>query len=170
MPEIDETKISQRLFQRAIHFLSYRARSEQEIRDYLKRKLQKRSDSQQLNHGIIVSSVMAKLADYSLLNDTEFAASWIRDRLGKGKGARVIEQELRRKGVAAEIINGQLKNLDQNNVTESAKKIVTKKLLLWKDEPLLKQKQKAFRLLLSRGFPLEVARRVIDATLKSVVK
>lgn len=81
---------------RAFHLLSFRARSCREVRDRLK---EKGYDPR------VVEEVIADLQRLSLLNDDEFARSWIRDRLQtKPMGRRRLRQELQKKGIDPELI------------------------------------------------------------------
>ncbi|HEX7117655.1 MAG TPA: regulatory protein RecX [Longimicrobiales bacterium] len=78
----------------ALNLLSYRARSEAELRQRLRRK--DYPDD-------IVEACVAELVEKGFVDDAAFAASFVRDRVrGKPRGARRLVQELRAKGVAPE--------------------------------------------------------------------
>ncbi|HEX6941164.1 MAG TPA: regulatory protein RecX [Longimicrobiales bacterium] len=86
----------------ALNLLSYRARSEAELR---RRLLRKDYPAE------VVEACIAELAGNGLLDDAAFAASFVRDRVrGRPRGARRLAQELRAKGVdpatAAAAIDG----------------------------------------------------------------
>ena len=97
--EIEKLKNSE-LFQRslasALKYLSPRPRSEAEIRTRLRR------------HGYdmeIIQQVIAKLKEQKLVDDTVFAQFWRDNRESfKPRSRRLIEAELRQKGVDAETI------------------------------------------------------------------
>lgn len=81
----------------AMHFLSYRPRSEFELRKRLKRRGFD-SDS--------VEPVLSKLREQGLVNDVEFARFWQDNRQTfSPRSAALTRLELRRKGVADEIIS-----------------------------------------------------------------
>jgi regulatory protein len=82
---------------RALKFLSYRARSEAEIRI----KLIRLGYSQK-----IVEATLEKLRSLKLLDDELFARSWTLGRVeGRGYGPLRVERELRQKGIANSLIN-----------------------------------------------------------------
>jgi regulatory protein len=74
-----------------LRYLSYRPRSETEVRNYL-RGLGYLPDA--------VEAVIAKLCSLNYLNDESFARNWALSRAqNRGYGPRRIEQELRTKGI-----------------------------------------------------------------------
>ena len=83
-------------FNRAVKFLSYRARSEAEVR----RKLAQLGFSRGTVEGAV-----KKLLSLNLLNDENFARAWTVSRVeGRGYGPLRVERELRQKGVAKDLI------------------------------------------------------------------
>ena len=79
--------------------LKFRPRSEGELTLRLKRK---KFDEK------VIRATIAFLKEKRFLNDNEFARAWIDYRLKKPLGFRLIQQELRRKGVDKKIIEEQL--------------------------------------------------------------
>ncbi len=95
-----------RCFNAAIHYLSYRYRSEFEVRE----RLQRRSfDSDS------IEAVIAKLKEQGLVDDTAFAQFW-KDNRGvfSPRSQWLIKSELKQKGVAGDIID-QVVNTVNNN-------------------------------------------------------
>ena len=89
---------------RALHFLSFRPRSEDEVRRFLTKK---GCDS------AVVSDVLKRLGDAALLNDAQFAAFWVENReTFRPKGLFGLRYELREKGVADDIIDEALAGLN----------------------------------------------------------
>ena len=80
----------------AYRYLSYRARSVVEVRD----KLTEKEFAAE-----IVAEVVADLQRQKLLDDREFARRWVEARLQRANGARKLAQDLRHKGVAADVID-----------------------------------------------------------------
>lgn len=150
-----------KLLKKVLNYISYRARSEKEIVYYLKKKLKKNQPES------LIEEVVSKLKEFNLLNDTEFAIQWIRSRLTRGKGSMLIKAELFRKGITKDTIEDQLSQIDSSEWKASAATILRKKLTTWKDYPIRIRKEKAFRLLFSRGFPLNIVKTVIDANIDS---
>ncbi len=57
--------------------------------------------------------VLDRFTEVGLIDDEAFAEAWIASRhTGRGLGRRVLQQELRRKGVAPEIIEGACAHID----------------------------------------------------------
>jgi len=76
----------------ALAFLGYRPRSEKEVRDRLRQK----------GYGAeAIDQAVARIAGWGYLNDASFARLWIEGR-GGSRGRRLLEQELRHKGVERE--------------------------------------------------------------------
>src|SRR5699024_8848112 len=82
----------QRAYLMAVNYLSYRMRTEMEIRTHLRKK-------ELLDD--IVEQVIERLYNEKLLDDTSFAITFVRDRINRTtKGPQVIRQELSEKGIA----------------------------------------------------------------------
>ena len=80
----------------ALYLLTYRDRSVNELWNLLLRKGYSEEE---------VSSVVETLCSWNYLNDRRFAETWVEARLRlKPMGPFRLEQELRRKGVADEVI------------------------------------------------------------------
>lgn len=121
----------------ALNFLSYRPRSEFEIRQMFRRK--KMAD---------IEEVIEKLKKLGQINDDEFAKWFIDQRQTfRPKGKRVVEMELRRLGVKSKV-KGNISEL------ELAKRALAK----YHGD---KDKAKISRFLLSRGFDWETIEDVL---------
>lgn len=105
----------------------------------------------------MAEGVIARLRSLNYLDDASFAQIWTRSRLeSRGYGPRRVEQELRRKGIAANVIKETLRqSLQQNSEKESARKILTKRFggVSLQD---IKTQHRAVALLQRRGFSSKV--------------
>lgn len=102
----------ERAYGRALNFLSYRPRSQAEVRRNLRRK--KLEDE-------TIEAVIERLTRADLLNDWEFAQYWVENRVHfKPRGARALQQELREKGIDASIIARVLADIDDEALARSA--------------------------------------------------
>jgi len=82
----------EKCYEAGLHFLEYRARSEEELRRHL--LLKRKFDSESVARSII------KLKEVNLINDGAFAESWTKDRISfKPKSRLMIKRELLQKGV-----------------------------------------------------------------------
>lgn len=87
---------SEAALKRAFKFLSYRSRSEAEVRN----KLTQWGFSRE-----VVETTLEKLHSLNLINDEAFARGWAQGRAeGRGYGPLRIERELRQKGIAIDLI------------------------------------------------------------------
>jgi len=137
---------------RVYHFLSYRPRSEKEVRDYLKKK---KIDEE------ITEEIIDKVKKLGYINDLEFAHWWVEQRSTfRPRGKRALRVELRQKWIAPEIINEVL-----NSITDEvflAQKAIQKKMEIYKKLPLRESRQKAVAYLQRRGFSWETIKKVLN--------
>jgi regulatory protein len=148
-----------KFYNQALHFLSYRTRSEKEIRDKLKTK---QVDSQ------IIEKIIAKLKEKKFINDEEFARQWIENRNRfKPRSQRLIRMELKQKGISDEILEAVIhdKSLLANSDLEQAKKLTEKRI--GKLKGLSKQEiyEKLGRYLATKGFNWNTIKKAIDEIL-----
>ncbi|MRJ76984.1 regulatory protein RecX [Aeromicrobium sp. SMF47] len=77
----------------------------------------------------VARAILDKFEDAGLVDDAEFARSWVRSRQrSKGLSSRVLAMELRRKGVDEEIAREALDELDPEVELEAAHRLVRTKL------------------------------------------
>lgn len=134
---------------KALKHISVTMKTEKEIRDFLRRKgyLQEVADY-----------VLDKMKDYGFVDDETFATSYI-ESASKRKGSRLIQLELRQKGVDGQTIDEALSGLTDE--TESAKRCL-ERYMRGKpfDEATIR---KAYRNLLSKGFDYDTAKQAIES-------
>ena len=134
----------------SLRLLSYRPRSEKEVRERLGR------------HGFppeTVEETIARLKDQGLLDEGAFARFWREGReTSSPRSRRLIELELRRKGIDPELAREAVQDLDEE---ESALRAAGKKAKSLKglDEETFRKKVLSY--LQRRGFGWEVARRTL---------
>ncbi|MBS4220149.1 recombination regulator RecX [Bacillus sp. FJAT-49711] len=138
----------------AINFLSYRMRSEEEIRQHLKKK--EWEDP-------VIQAVLLTLVDRNYVDDLEFAAAYVRTQVNGGKkGPLNIRQELRQKGIKDSFIEQSMDEYSSEKQIEHAiqlgDKIARQNNNL--SETFLKQKIEQF--LLTKGFPFNIISIAID--------
>lgn len=154
---------------RALRFLSFRPRSEKEIRDYFKIKNQKSSIRQAQDKKIkidekIIESIIKKLKENKFINDEEFVKWWIEQRTRiKPRASRLIKFELKQKGISDELI--QNSELRIKNDFEKAMVLAEKRMPRYKNEEPKKVYEKMSRFLASKGFDYDIIKQVIDQVL-----
>jgi len=131
----------------ALKYLTYRPRSIKEVKDYLKKK--KVSPE-------IIEKVIDYLLTLSYLNDEEFCALWIRNRMQlKPMGKKRLYNELVEKGVEASLIEEVLQKMmpEEVEIRLARQLLIKKKLRI--NEP---EKLKSF--LYRRGFSFSIIEKV----------
>jgi regulatory protein len=134
----------------SLRLLSYRPRSEKEVRERLGR------------HGFppkTVEETIARLKEQGLLDEGAFARFWKEGReTASPRSKRLIELELRRKGIDPELAREAVQDLDEE---KSALRAARKKARSLKglDEETFRKKM--FSYLQRRGFSWELAHRTL---------
>lgn len=156
--ELSEEKIEQlqaedareRAFQQAMLFLSYRARSEAEIRQNLRK------------HEIpepIIEQTLERLRQDRLANDHQFARAWVENRSAfRPRSRRLMAMELRQKGLNEEAVSAAVGSVDDEALAYDAaqKKVTRYKGLEWNEF-----RKKLSDFLARRGFSYSVIAPVV---------
>ncbi len=149
-----------KLMEKALRFLSFRPRSERELRDRLRTKISKRL---KVSADGIIDNVLDRLKHLDYVNDLEFTKWWIEQRqTHKPRGARLIRSELYQKGVAREIIDKVLgETEDHEGEVEQALAAARKKLRSYNLKSW-ESKQKMGQYLARRGFDWETIKEALS--------
>lgn len=148
---LKESETFQRCIDVALNYLSYRPRSETEVR----RRLYKHRFKREL-----MDIVVDKLKKQSLLNDVEFAKYWRDNRNNNNPRSRLLlKKELRQKGVSSDIINEVVQEVDEE---ESAYRAALKKKRTLSSLEFEDFRSKLFGYLKWRGFGYGIMDRVCD--------
>jgi regulatory protein len=95
--QLRSTEAEQQAVDRALNYLSFRPRSREEVRRYLRRK-ETPPD--------IIEAALARLDRLDFVNDRAFASFWIENREQfNPRGAHALKNELRMKGVEREVVD-----------------------------------------------------------------
>lgn len=151
--ELEEKKIEQlqaedareRALQQSLLFLSYRARSESEIRQNLRK------------HEIpetVIDETLERLRKDGLANDDQFANAWVENRSTfRPRSRRMMALELRQKGLDDESVKSALETVDDEALAYEAalKRAPRLKGLEWSEF-----RKKLSDFLARRGFPYSV--------------
>ena len=140
----------------ALAFLSYRPRAEKEVRDRLRRG------------GFTpetIDQVVAKLYEWRYLDDADFARRWVEQRAtNRPRGKRLLQQELRQKGIAAETARETLDEADLDEAA-AAEALARRRLTSYAGEEPLVVRRRLGSYLARRGYGYDVARAAIDRVL-----
>lgn len=138
-------------YSHALRYLGFRARSRQEVEQYLVKKGYTPP---------VVAATIQRLLDQEYLDDEVFARWWLENRQQfRPRSQRALRYELRQKGIANEIIETLFTNLDEEELAWAA---VSPKLAQWQNFDQEKLKQKVLGFLSRRGFNYEIAHRIFD--------
>lgn len=150
---LDEEKIAklqtedalEKAYQQAMLVLSYRARSEAEIRKNL---------AKHEFPPAVIEETVKRLREEHLLNDERFAQDWVANRAAfRPRSRRALTAELRQKGLAEADILAALKAVDETDLAYAAAQKQVRKYaaLEW---PAFRKKLSEF--LARRGFEYEI--------------
>lgn len=141
-------------YNRALDFLSYQLRSEKEIIDDLQK------------HEFVadkIELVLKKLRTNRLINDLEYAKSYVRTMKNTSdKGPRIIRQKLRQKGIGENDIDKALQEFSVEEQLENCFKIASKLNNKYRRESFKNKVQKIKQGLLTKGFSNPIIAQVID--------
>ena len=136
-------------YHHAVRFLSFRARSQMEVESHLRDK-DYTAD--------VINQTVERLKQEHYLDDEAFVRFWLEDRERfRPRGERGLRYELRQKGIADELIDTMLTDLDEDQLAWDA---VEPKLRQWHQLDEADLKKKIFGFLSRRGFGYEVAQTV----------
>ena len=156
--ELSEEKIEQlqaeeareRAFQQAMLFLSYRARSESEIRQNLRKHEYPEP---------VIEQTITRLRENGLANDKQFARAWVENRSTfRPRSRRLMAMELRQKGLDAEAVSSAVERVDDEALAYEA---AQKRAARLKDLEWNEFRKKLSDFLARRGFSYSVVAPVV---------
>lgn len=156
--ELSDEKISKLLaedarewaYQQALLYLSYRARSEKEIRQNLRKHEMPEE---------VIEETIERLRKAGLANDNEFAQAWVENRSTfRPRSRRALAMELRQKGLDDETVHSAVSGVDEEALAYEAaqKRLGRLKGLEWNDF-----RKKLSEFLARRGFPYSIIAPVV---------
>jgi len=147
----------ERVLERSLNFLSYRPRSEAEVRRHLR---QKSVDDE------VIEAVIERLTRAGMLDDREFARYWVENRLQfNPRGVRALNHELREKGISASIIADTLAGFDEEATARKALEAGMRRMA-HPDPRSVRRRLEAY--LARRGFSYEVIAPLVEEVLEAV--
>jgi len=136
----------------AIYSLAMREHSRHEI----KNKLLKKDFSEDVD----LERLLDGLEDSDYLSDRRFAESFIRTRVGQGKGKLIILNELKQRGVKPSIISNAIQESGVDWISLVCR---VRERKFGETMPVeYKEKAKQMRFLSGRGFDSEMIRHAVD--------
>ncbi|MGC9356565.1 MAG: regulatory protein RecX [Anaerolineae bacterium] len=146
----------ERAREKALNYLSYRPRSEYELRRYLTERGYPEE---------AIEETLERLRRVDLVNDAAFAHYWVENRLQfRPRGRRALSHELRQKGVAHAVIEAELDDYDEASAAEQCARQQARRLTHLSPE---KFRRRLTQRLARRGFSYYLIRNVIADLLSS---
>ena len=163
--------ILETLSQEAAHFLSFRPRSEKEIRDFLLKKFKVKffhsPEFLEIDKEKFISQVIEQLKKHNLINDSQFVSWWLEQRSSfNPKSEKVLRLELRQKGIDEELIEEKLATIDIMQRQQAIRQIIEKKIRLYAGLSKFKLRNKLLRYLINHGFNYDLAKSLVDEFLE----
>lgn len=159
-----------RLLNQALKFLSFRPRSEKEIRFYLLKKSDSKSEVEKESFSISIEKVVEKLKKIGQIDDESFANWWQDQRTRfKKMSPNLVKRELLAKGVSKEIIE-KILNVDKEDEIDLARKAAIQKLKKGENIEDKETKLKISQFLARRGFSWDTIQKVVDTLNDEEVK
>lgn len=137
-------------YQQALLYLSYRVRSEKEVRQNLKKH--------EMSEDVIEETI-ERLLKAGFVNDGKFAQTWVENRSAfRPRSRRALAMELRQKGLADETVTSAISGVNEEALAYQAaqKRLGRLKGLEWNDF-----RKKLSEFLARRGFPYSVIAPIV---------
>jgi regulatory protein len=116
----------------------------------------------------VAERLLERFEEVGLVDDAAFARSWVQSRQsGKGLARRALALELRRKGVSDEDARAALDEVDSDQETDAARRLVQRKLRTLRRVDRTTATRRLVGMLGRKGYPpgmaLSVVREELDA-------
>jgi regulatory protein len=156
--ELSDTQVAQHIesasgakaYGLALRYLGLRPRSVREMRDYLRRKDVAPGD---------IESAVARLLQAGLLDDLEFARSWVRSRQAlRPRSSRMLQQELAAKGVSRDDAAEAIGELDEDSQLDTLVEVMQRKRRL----PQYATAEKLLGYFARQGYPYDQLKKALE--------
>lgn len=148
---------NEKLEQRAKNVLLHQLSRSMKTRFQLAEILKKREIPDE-----IAELALDRFTEAQLIDDAVFAAAYVRTRLENGRSVSAIRGELRRKGVAQDLIEAQLQGVDSEREQEIANRLAANRYSRMLNLDTEVRKRRLLGFLQRRGFSQSIAYRAIS--------
>lgn len=153
LAELQEEQARLQAVERAINYLSFRPRSQAEVRSYLRKKATPPQ---------IIEAVIERLQNLDYVNDRAFATFWQENRQQfSPRGSQALRNELRMKGVDREIIDETVSDEQDEELARRAAQRKAGMLLQMPEMDYTTFRNRLGGFLVRRGFAYDVVARVV---------
>ena len=159
---------AERVLAKSLRFLSFRPRSEREIREHLLRKGKLKDikgDDEKAQYERSVETVIKKLENLGQIDDYEFTKWWVEQRMRfKQSGIHLLKAELASKGVSKDTVDEILSaNINKESYEDLALTAAQKKESSYRRLPKEDFKIRLSQFLARRGFDWNTIKKVVDS-------
>jgi regulatory protein len=155
--ELPDRDVYARAWHASLDYLSYRSRSEKEIRSFLIRKG---------FWGNTADAVIGRLQEIGLVDDRGFATDWVNSRMrSKPRGARLLRQELAAKGIDRDLAKEITEGIDEDSAAYQVG-LKKAKALIGVDQATFQRRLGSF--LLRRGFAYDIVDETVSKLWKEI--
>ena len=141
------------VYNKTVKYILKRRRSEREIKIYLNKFDINKKD---------IDNIINKLKDINLINDREYCKAYINDKLFLSKeGINKIRDHLLQDNIPINLIEKELKNVDQDIFEERLEKLIIKKIKSNKKYSNIYLKQKILNEMINLGYEKEKVIKII---------
>jgi regulatory protein len=139
-----------------LRMLTDRARTRQELADALTAEGVPES---------VIRGVLDRLEELGLLDDSAYADAFVRSRIRSGQARRVIERDLRTRGVSEQVAAEALEQVDGDHERAAALRLATVRAgrIVGLPEPV--RRRRLYGFLARRGYPSELVASVVEEAL-----
>lgn len=142
------------IYNKVVNYILKKRRSEKEIREYL---IKLNISNQDLD------KIIKKLKSINLINDSDYARAYINDKVYLSNfGINKIKNELINQNISFEIIDDELRKVDENIFNDRLEKIIQKKINSNKKYSNLFCKQKLLSDLLKLGYEKNAILEILE--------
>lgn len=116
----------------------------------------------------IIKQTINFLREYNLLNDTNYAKMYVKDR-SRNQGKNKIKYKLIQKGIDENIIEEELNKIDKDEIKKVVYEMALKKyrVLSKRENDNYKLTQKLYRFLIGKGYDYDLIKDVVKSIVKS---
>lgn len=172
LAEIREAEYHQKVYSKAIHYLSFGLRTIKEMRDYLAKvpalnaeELQSEAGKENAGEAAkiddsLISQIIERLLKQNYLDDLIYGQSYVRtSALINRKGPSTIQQELIKKGLTEQEIFQALEEYPVDQQIENIQQLSEKYIRTKKNIPFKMLKNKLFEHLLVKGYDSDLIKQ-----------
>lgn len=113
-------------------------------------------------------AVLGRFSEVGLIDDAAFAAAWVESRhTGRGLARRALAVELRRRGVAEDLVQEAVADVEPADEEEMARHLVRRKLAATRSKDSATRVRRLMGVLARKGYSSALAYRVVREELDS---